>query len=146
MGLKIKGLDNIGFMLKNLHKKTTRSALVEMKNGAADIMELAKKQAPFEEGNLEEAIKQIEDLSGVNGRKRISVYVDEAETISGRPGKTVGDYAAQMHEGSYRLGRGSEDKSAANGERVGSKFLERAADDLGPDIKKRVRAAIGRDT
>ena len=144
MGMKVTGLNETAYSLENLHHRTNRAALREMRKGAAQIQSLAQDRAPVDKGNLEDSIKVDEDSSGLNRRKIMYVGIDEDTPIEGRPGKTVGDYALEMHESDYKLGKGSLDKQNATGERVGPKFLESAAEDLEAEIAKEIDRAIGR--
>lgn len=127
-------------MLENVGKKTNRKALAEMRKGAQQIKELSKNYAPVDEGNLEAAHKVMEDRQGLNNRVRIYVYIDESMAGTGK-NKTVGDYATVMHEGTYDLGPLSRAKMSATGY-VGRKYLEKASEELEPQIVKHINAAM----
>ena len=140
MGLKVTGLTETSYALSNLHEKTNKAGLNELRQGGEDIAELAKKRAPVDKGNLEEAINSdTEDRTGKNGRVVLYVGVDEDKAVARG---VVGDYALQMHEGVYELGEKSKAKKNSNGEPVGPKFLESAADELEDDISKAIERAI----
>lgn len=144
MGLKVTGVSQVAHRLENLHEgRVTDRPRLAMRNGAYAVRNLARQQAPFLEGTLEKAIKVDEDRGGINRRKRFTIYVDESMSVPGRPGKSVGDYAVEMHEGTYKHGKGTNEKQAANpGVKVGRKYLERAVDELSDDIIKQVTKAL----
>ena len=142
MGMRVTGIEQTAFMLENIVRKTTRKALAAMRSGAKDIRDLAIKQAPVDEGNLEQSITISEDDGGINRRKRMYVFVDEDMAVESRPGATVGDYAAEMHEGTYNLGPLSQEKQDSQSALVGPKFLERAVDELEDEIVGEIEAAI----
>jgi HK97 gp10 family phage protein len=142
MAIKITGIDNLLTNLSQVGERAVRGVSDEIKQGAEDIKDLAKLQAPIDEGNLEDAIKVDVDRSGVKGRIQAFVYVDGSVTTD--DGKAVEDYAMQMHEGTYNLGPRSQAKDSAVGGGVGRKFLERAVDELSPNIINRVQQAVKR--
>jgi hypothetical protein len=148
MGMKIFDGTNSGAFIRNDLERTNRAALKAMREGAEKVVDLARKQAPIDEGNLEEAITSEESRTGINGRTVIAVGVNEDVEVMHRPGKTVGDYATEMHEGlypgsKYDLGPRSQDKQRANPDiMVGGKFLERAVDELAPEIEAAVKRAV----
>ena len=57
-------------------------------------------------------------------------------------------YANQIHNGSYKLGPGSEAAQSSNGERVGPKFIDRAYDDNEAKVRgvfdKRATVAVNK--
>ena len=139
--------DTASVLIDNTLHRSTREALATMRKGAIDIRDLARKMAPVDEANLEGAIKSDDkDAGGINGRKRIEVFVDVDMPVPGRPGKVVGDYSDIMHEDvTYKLGKKSKAKQAANpGIKVGAKYLERAADELSPAIMLAVQNAVSK--
>ena len=143
MGLKVKGVRSTVRKLVRTGGKTNQRALIEVRKGAEDIKDLAVKMAPVDAGNLENAIKVDQGSErGLNGRKIVTVYVDESVSIPGRPGKTVGDYAVLMHEGRYKLGKKSQDKDDNQQEKVGPKYIERAAEELADEITQKVETAL----
>lgn len=143
MGMKVFGVNTVATRLENQHKKTNPKALAAMREGAKEIADLAKKQAPVDQHNLENAIITQEDRLGFNNRVRISIFVDEGRGVAGRPGKKIGDYARRMHEGVYKLGDKSRAKQDSNPSvRVGRKFLTRAIDELEKKIIKSVMQAV----
>lgn len=125
-------------------KRASSAMVVELKKGAEDIKTLSQRMAPHKHGALERA-HDVEidesDLSAI-------VFVDK--DAPGEDGRPVGRYADMMHEGLYpgsrfKLGPGSIAKQAANpGILIGGKFLERAAEELAPEIIKRMRRAMAK--
>lgn len=142
MAVTVSGVEALLTKLSQTGERAVRGVSEEIKEGAKDIQDLARLQAPVDEGNLEDAIKVEVDRSGINGRIQAYVYVDSDHEAD--EGKTVGDYAPRMHEGTYNLGPRSRIKQSAAGVVVGRKFLERAVDDLAPGIINRVYRAIQR--
>lgn len=145
MGLRITGIDQIIAKLENVGDRTTRSARRELDKGAEAIRDLARLQAPVDEGNLEEAIDIKKERTGPHGRKVVYVYVDEDHEAGN---KTVGAYYIQMHEGIgwSSLGPKSIAKQLANpGIMVGRKYLERAVDRLEPIIHRRIADAVKKE-
>ena len=132
-----------------------------MREGGEDIRDLAKSYAPVENEGLEEAIKSETRSGGRTqlgrfSRKHIEVYVDpdmpELDEFGNPTGRSVGRYAAIMHEalapygsGLYELGERSKRKASSHD--VGGKYLERAAEDLEGEIANkafnRVKKVLG---
>lgn len=116
-----------------------------MERGAEDVQELARKMSPVDMGNLEKAIKIASDTEGINRRKRFEIYIDEDMPAEGRKvGIKVGKYSVYMHESIYNLGKKSKAKESAVGVKVGRKFLERAGEELTPEIVEKVKAAVAK--
>lgn len=116
-------------------KKRVKSALIEKAN---EIRDLAVKMAPRDESNLEQAIKVrgeagvLRDEAGRFARAEIEIYIDGSMPVPQRPGKTVGDYAYEIHThlepaGPWRLGEESRAKQQGQSETVGGGFMDRAA-------------------
>lgn len=137
MGLVVSGFAGVEAMLVRIDMNTKKRVTSKMWMKAKKIQALAIKMAPLDEGNLEKAIKVSPETPGrardeVTGqfmRQEIEVYIDMEMPVPGRPGKTVGDYAYEMHEhltpmGPLQLGEKSLEK--ASGETVGGGFLTRA--------------------
>lgn len=129
-------------MILQIGDRAMRGVSTVMIDEGEKIKELAKSNAPVDEGNLEEAIKMEVDRGGIHGRTRVSVYIDEAMEAGNN--KVVGDYAILMHEGlapygsgAYNLGVKSQAKAAGGGD-VGGKFMERAIKEREPILMRRV--------
>jgi hypothetical protein len=140
MAITVSGVEELMLKLSQTGERAIRGVSDEIKDGAKDIQDLARLQAPVDEGNLEDAIKVEFERTGINRRVEAFVYVDGDQEAD--DGKVVGDYAPRMHEGTYNLGPRSKIKQSAAGVIVGRKFLERAVDDLAPKIINRVYRAV----
>lgn len=107
--------------LQSIAAELVKTTNDDMQDIMREVRDRARDYVPFEAGNMERAIK----ITSENRRRRWVVYVDSSmPDDTGR--YTVGDYLAFLHEGSYKLGKGSVDKANALGVTVGPKFLERA--------------------
>lgn len=140
-----KGFDGLIVSIEQIGKKAVDHAIRRMGSEAEKIRDLAIEYAPVEHGGLEEAIIVDEDRSGINGRKVFYVLVDETAPEldeDGSPtGRSVGQYAEYMHEGTdYKLGKRSQEKNASG--KVGPKFLERAADEREDEVEQSVYNAV----
>jgi hypothetical protein len=134
MGLKIKNSEALIQALHNVAQRASQGARDALERGAHKIAERAAEQAPRKYGNLEDAIV-VEKFRDDRNRVAFKVGVDEDHS-AGRSGqKRVGDYAEIRHETDYALGEESERKQAQTRHRVGSKYLERAAEDLEDEIR-----------
>lgn len=138
MPVTIVGTLSVEQMLLRLDSTAKKRVKLELVRKAYQLAALAKKMAPRDEGNLEDAIGVRGDDVGARGddgrflRQNVEVFIDFDADVPGRPGKKVGDYAYIMHEhltpaGPLQLGPDSEAKQAGQTERVGGFFLERAA-------------------
>lgn len=158
MSFKVEGLDLVKFMISQGGEKAIKGAIDHMRVEANAMAELARRQAPVDEGNLEDAIIVRDDGGGRDNagrfqRKTVVVEVDNNKTVvdsSGRA-KLVGDYAWVMHEhltpasNEYQLGKLSLAKQAANPDViVGGKFLERAVEEVSKGLMDRMAAAIAK--
>lgn len=142
MGMKVRGTDNLTLLLQQIGPKAVDAAREEMRKKAYIIRNEARFNAPSDFGALEKAIIVIEDREGINTRKRFSVTVDEGAP-GGRQGTWVAQYAMEMHESVYKLGKISRAKQAQlPGTTVGRKYLERAMDEILPTIKPAMIEAV----
>ena len=142
MGLRIEGEISVQQMLLRLDAEGSRRVVWRLYQHALKVRDLARKFAPVDLGNLEEAIKvrperfvAARDAFGRFARQEIEVYVDESMPVPHGKNKTVGDYAYEIHEhlypyGSWKLGKNSQAKQATQNEVVGGGFLERAAEEI----------------
>lgn len=142
MTMVVQGLLSVEEMLINLDREGARRVVRELYQQAIKARDLARKFAPTDDGNLEEAIKVRPDELGIKrdvygrfARTEVEVYIDMDMPIDGRDGKTVGDYAYIQHEwltpyGPWKLGQKSLAKQASQSEQVGGGFLERAAQEI----------------
>jgi len=147
MPMVVNGVLSVQEMLLNLDHEGARRVVRELYKQALKTRDLARKFAPVDEGNLEEAIKVHPDELGVKrdafgrfARTEVEVYIDMDMPIDGRDGKTVGDYAYIQHEwltpyGPWKLGEKSVRKQNGQSEQVGGGFLERAAQAIEDEIE-----------
>ena len=148
MGIVIKGTEELKFLLEQAGTTAMAGVLDQMRKEAKAIRDLAREMAPIDHGNLEEAIVTKDEGGGRGAggrfqRKSIAVMINMELSVPERPGKTVGDYAWEMHEhlspfGPLKLGEYSEAKQQGQQVMVGGKFLERAADQVSKDMMKRL--------
>lgn len=137
MPIVVSGFAGVDALLVRVDMDTKKRVTSKMWIKAKKIQELAIKMAPLDEANLEKAIKVSpetpgrarDEATGQFVRQEIEVYIDMEMPVPGRPGKTVGDYAYEMHEhltpmGPLQLGPRSLEKSS--GAQVGGGFLTRA--------------------
>ena len=154
MGLEVTGVRSVEEMLISLDSKGKKRVVSALYKAAQDTMRLARAMAPVDEGNLEKAIKisptelgRIRDEYGRFARTEIEVYIDMNMPIPERPGKTVGDYAYEIHEqltpyGFMQLGPKSQSKQARSGIEVGGGFLDRAAAEIEKGLDQRLRNVL----
>jgi hypothetical protein len=153
MGVKITGITEVENIALRVETDLKRRVFETLNRKAIEVRDLAIKMAPVDEGNLEGAIKVREAgvSRGSDGTftKGVSeVYIDMDMPVPHRPGKTVGDYAYEMHEhlfpfGPYNLGDLSEAKQSTNGGiLVGGKFMERAALEVESGIDAALAALV----
>lgn len=155
MGVTVKGVKPTMARMTRVTDVSRREVLRVLLKGAQDIQSLARRMAPVDEGNLEQAIVldppnlTEETIAAGTRRKNITVYVDE--NLPAENGKKVGDYATVMHESVYEPGEKSQAKQSADPSvTVGRKYLERAVDEIEPEIYRSVedklREVIRRET
>lgn len=154
MGVKVTGAMAVEQMLLDVEATAGVRVFAALKKGAKEVQSLAIKMAPVDEGNLEESIKtdvsaQGRDSLGRFGQKKVTVYVDVDMPLPQEPGRTVGDYAYEIHEhqtpyGPIPLGKKSQAKNDSNGGIVvGGKFMERAAEAVSKDIDVALSEMMG---
>ena len=155
MGLKVTGAENVEQTFSSLDRNTKRRLRRAMVRTGRRLQTLAQKMAPRDEANLEQAIKlrgdtgseQVRDTLGRMQRIDVEVYVDMSVPVPDRPGKTVGDYAYEMHEhlepvGPLQLGEGSRNKQAGQPEIVGGGYMERAAIEIEKELDREFLAVL----
>lgn len=147
MGLKVENLLGVEEMLLLVETDTKRRVVKSLFKAGRKIQQMAIKMAPIDHGNLEKAIKMLPAESG--GRERdelgrftkteIQIFVDMGMPIPERPGKTIGDYAYEVHEhltprGNWNLGDKSNQKQLGSPDViVGGGYMDRAADLVASD-------------
>ncbi len=138
MPVTVAGLVSVEQMFLRLDMTTKKRAKRKLVEKAYQLRDLARRMAPRDEGNLEEAInvrgdENIRDELGRFARVEVEIYIDFDMEVPQRPGKTVGDYAYFIHEhlepaGPWQLGEESRAKQAGQSELVGGAFMTRAAE------------------
>jgi hypothetical protein len=127
-----------------------RRILGVMREEGDTIAGLARENAPYKDGDLEEAIQVVEDRGGINNRVQVTVQVDPSAID--KEGKPVVEYARVMHEalapygtGAFNLDEGSIAKDGGSG-KVGGKFMERAMNTRIGEMGKRVKQIVKEST
>ena len=162
MGMKIEGFEETKIYLQAKVEEASSTAMTTLLEVAKDIQTLAKKMAPIDYGNLEEAIK-LRTTGGLVRNKRghfvggggATIYVDN-EMVAEQPGShrkeqvVVGDYAWFIHEhltpyGSLRLGKLSQEKQDADPSvQVGGGFMDRAAAEASKELLPLMAKAVAK--
>ncbi|AGC36052.1 tail completion or Neck1 protein [Rhizobium phage RHEph10] len=121
--MKVTGIRENVLRLRNIGARVHENARKTMHAAADRIVETAKKMAPVDEHNLEDAIVKRVDYEG--SRRRLAIDIEILPEVNG---VRVEEYATYMHEGHYKLGPKSQAKNDSQSERVGPGFLTRAAE------------------
>lgn len=143
MGVRVEGLFDVQEMLLVLDSSTKKRVVKTLVKEGKKLKALAIRMAPVDEGNLEKAIKMRPDEDGRERdgagrfvRTEVEVFIDMDMSVPDRPGRTVGDYAYEIHEhltpmGPMNLGDKSNIKQLGSADvEVGGGFLVRAADKI----------------
>lgn len=140
MPVTVSGLMSVEDMFLRMDTTAKKRVKAKLIQKAYQLRDLARKMAPRDHGNLEEAIKVrgegiARDEGGRFARVEVEVYIDFDMDVPQRKGKKVGDYAYFIHEhqtpyGSWKLGAESQAKQAGQQERVGGGFMIRAAEQI----------------
>lgn len=149
MGVTVQGLIDTEEMLLLLDTTAPKRVVKALVKAGKDLQKLAIKMAPVDEGDLEKAIMLRGDTAGRERnaagqftRTEVEVYIDMDKPLTpvanrpSRDGKTVGDYAYEIHEhlspvGSWNLGPLSNQKQMSSPDVVvGGGFMTRAADQI----------------
>lgn len=149
MGVTVQGVVETENMFVRVDANTKKRVTSKLVAAAHEVQDLAKRMAPRDHANLEEAIKVDEGVAGARDemgrftKREISVFVDTDMPVPQRPGKTVGDYAYEMHEhleyggqgGPLHLGPESQQKQADDPSViVGGQYLTRAMEQIGAEV------------
>ncbi len=141
-GLRIEGVSELITRFDNVSKVSNAKTSKALKQSATEVQKLARKFAPLDRGNLEDAIQVIGGNKVSRAYAQYFVGVNESHPVPERPGHTVGDYALEMHEGEYDLGERSQEKARNLGVEVGPKYLERALEELEKPIIENFQAVV----
>jgi hypothetical protein len=152
MPVEVIGLENLSLLIEQVGERAVKGAIVAMRAEAEKVAEKAREYAPLDHGNLEKAIK-VRDTGGGRtaggqfARKSVEIYVDGEMPVPERPGKTVADYAYEVHEhmepagGPMKRGPLSEQKDGGRNV-VGGGYLTRASNDTEKELLAAVAAAV----
>ena len=140
MTMKVTGDADLIANFEEVRKRVIERATDAVVEGGKLVQRTAKDYSPLDRGNLENSIRREEQITrdGAN----IVIGVDDNEPVPEEPGKRVGDYATQMHEGDYNLGPGSRAKANELGVEVGRKYVERALEDNADEILRLVEDEV----
>jgi hypothetical protein len=139
VGIRITG----AFDKLPLHSQyATATARDQMAQEVVKLAELARKMAPVDKYDLEQAI--LTEANGGDIGRRTQFYVFVADELNG---VNIRDYVVAMHEqfgAAYQLGPASLAKQAGQPEIVGGKFLERAFEERKEPLVKAIGDAVKR--
>lgn len=146
MGLRVSGLSKVLANMKRTEERVQKGSLEALRQAAKEVVALARKFAPIDDGDLTEAIsaQEVRERTSLGrfGQIEIRVGVDVSKlNLEKRKGF---DYSIPMHEGSYNLGPLSRIKQAGQSEQVGPKYLSRALQQLKGKLTKDMEEAIRR--
>jgi hypothetical protein len=150
MGIKITGAIEVEQMFAHLADEAPKRSLRALRRESKKLHTLARKMAPVDHGDLEQAIEIEETKVGGRGKIEIEVFVNTDKPVSDRPGKTVGHYAYEIHEhltpmGPMQLGDRSNQKQILNPDViVGGGFMERAGEEVEKGIEDAVADELDR--
>lgn len=155
MGFRVEGLISAEEMLLVLDTTVRKRVVKKLIAKGLELQALAIKMAPVDEGDLEKAILirgaeggRERDEGGRFIRTEVEVYVDMDAPLEHRPGKTVGDYAYEIHEhltpmGPLNLGPKSNMKQMSSGDViVGGGYMTRAGDVIETGIDAAMQEAL----
>ncbi|MDY7537614.1 hypothetical protein QN372_00480 [Undibacterium sp. RTI2.1] len=155
MGVKVEGFMSANELLMRIDTTAKRRVVKSLIQKGVELRDMAKKMAPRDHANLEDAIKmrpegaeRLRDDLGRFAKVEIEVYIDMDTPVPERPGKTVGDYAYEIHEhqtpmGSIQLGEKSLEKQDSNGGvQVGGGFMYRAVEAVDKEIDFALQEAL----
>ena len=138
--MEVAGIKENVLRLRNIGARVHENARKTMHAAADRIVDTARKMAPVDEHNLEDAIVKQVGYEGTRRRLAIDVVI-----LPEVGGVRVEDYAAYMHEGEYNLGEKSEIKNNSQEETVGPGFLTRAAEREEEKLAARLIGVISKE-
>lgn len=123
--------DGISLKIQQIGQRAIKHGVEEMRDSGEEIAKTAQEYAPHNLGNLEEAIKVLDETrdSERSFRREVNVGVDPS--MPGSPGQlSLAEYALYTHEGMAPFGDGTYPGpgkgTRAKGPLAGGKYLERA--------------------
>lgn len=139
--MKVVNSETVAVNLENIADKVKEGMRQFMIRSADRVVKEAKANAPRDKWNLEESIKA---KRAIGSDKRLTIAVEVGGT--GPDGTNVDAYAMLVHENYEDLGgpgEGTLEKMKADPTRhIGSKFLERAADQERKNVDKRAMKEV----
>ncbi len=163
MPLDASAFEQVKLTLGRVASDAIKLSSKEVMKIGYEIQDLAKRMAPIDYGNLEQAIKirgigSLRDAGGrfTKGGGSFEIYVDN-NMVAEQPDSErknqpvyVGDYAWWVHEnvqpyGQANLGPKSEEKQATDPSvQVGGGFMDRAAEQGARNIDAKIGALIAK--
>ncbi len=140
MRMKASGIASVQASFRTIGKRIPLETREELVAAREDVIELAKLQTPVDKFNLEESIREGEELDGAGHLK--------LEVVAGGMvhGVNVDLYAAKVHEFYELIGKpgpGTREKMAANpGVQIGSGFLTRALETIRETMTGRMTKVV----
>lgn len=135
--VRVTGLKENRLELRQIGERAVDGASKQMRRAANNIVKTAKEYVPEDSGALKNSIRVESDRTGINGRLQIDVVVggqivdrDNGEVFMADV--NLDQYAIIIHENyeAYKPGPRTLAKMAGpNGDKVGSHFLSRAAEE-----------------
>lgn len=135
--VRVTGLHENRLELRQLGDRAVNGATRQMRRAADNIVKTAKDYVPEDSQALKNSIRVESDRAGINGRLQIDVVVG-GQTVDRDNGEVfvadvnLDQYAMIIHENyeAYKPGPRTLAKMAGpNGDKVGSHFLSRAAEE-----------------
>lgn len=150
--ITIKGVEPMIKLMRRTGKRVERFELDIMDKYADKLVDLARRYAPRDFGDLEKAIQKWPDKEAPRNRRVWFVGVNEEKL--GAAYQTYGHrYDIYQHERQHKPGQGSIDKGKAIGlpvggtawNRIGSKYLDRATLQITKQMNKAVKERLERE-
>lgn len=145
--VSVTGLDQAQVVIRRMGDRTSRRMREMARHEAREIHRLAVMNAPIDTGDLEKAIVLIE-RRGANGRLDQTVKIDLSKIDLSEHGDF--DYPFFLHESdAWNLGPRSEVKNQNLTDpdaRVGSRYMDRAAEARKPHIEKAADKIVAEET
>lgn len=133
----------IKMQLRQVGERAAKHGVEFMREEAERAVELARYNAPHDEGKLEAAIQLSPEAVDENRRKTVGIWVNPEMPGSG--GMRVGEYALMVHEdmmpyGEINRGAGT----IAKGPQAGAKYFERAIKKILPKLTAKITDLLRR--
>ena len=134
---------DLEFKIRQIGERAAKHGIEFMREEAERAVELARYNAPFDEGKLESAIKLSPETIDESRRKSVGIFVDPEMPGSG--GMRVGEYAEMVHEDMAPYGKINRGPGTiAKGPQAGGKFFERAIKKILPKLTNKIADLLRR--